>query len=150
MKKQLLILSLLLCLVLLLTGCKSYKDTNGPDDYSLQSLTEGDILKGGSSTKIGSVSSQINNKYKVSVKTLHGVDTLETFSGKGSYQIELSWTVSKGNARLVLCTDKEILHDFTVNEAGQTYSFRNDGSKVYLRIAGEDCGFSLDYTVYRS
>ena len=94
---------------------------------------------------------QRTGKYQASeLVSSSSAAALETFSGKGSYQIELSWTVSKGNARLVLCTDKEILHDFTVNEAGQTYTFRNDGSEVYLRIAGEDCGFSLDYTVYRS
>lgn len=150
MKKSAMLLAVLLVLALALTGCKTYKDTNGPDNYSLQSLTEQDLLKGGSCSKVGSVETNVNDRHTVRVKTLNGIDTLDSFSGSGTYTVTLSWNITKGNSRLVLCTGSEILHDFSVNESGQTFSFKPGGSRVYLRIAGEDCGYSLEYVIYRS
>lgn len=145
MKKYALLLVFLLLLPLTLTGCKTYEDTNGPDDYSLQTLTEQNILRGGSCTKVGSMETVSDNLHTVRVKTLNGVDTLETFSAAGSYTILLSSEVTKGNARLVLCTGDEILHDFNLNGDYQVWTFTVGSSNVYLRIAGESCGFSVTY-----
>ena len=145
MKKHILLLLILLILALTLTGCKTYEDTNGPDDLSLQTLTEENILRGGSCTKVGSVETVANDLHTVRTKTLNGVDTLETFSGSGSYTIQLSSEITNGNARLVLCTGDRILHDFGLNSENQSWTFTVGHSNVYLRIAGESCGFSLKY-----
>ena len=151
MKKRILVVATaLLTLALLFSGCKTYKDTNGEDNYELQTLTEQDILQGGSVVKTGSSSSSVNNTYTVKVKTMNGVDTLETFSGE-KVVLMLSVTINKGNARLVVCTKDEILHEFELNKGGQLFSFEVDtDSKAYLRIAGEDCGYSLSYQLQRS
>ncbi len=149
MKKHVLLFSITLALLLLLAGCKTYTDSNGPDDYSLQSLTEEDVLKSGSCVKTGAVETNVNDNYSASAKTLHGVETLTTFSQPGSYSLDLSSKVTKGNARLVLCTKEEILHDFALNEAEQNWTFTVAQASVYLRIAGEDCCFAVNYTAAR-
>ena len=151
MKKQFLcVVAVLLTLALLFTGCKTYKDTNGENNYELQTLTEQDILQGGSVVKTGSSSATVNNTHSVKVKTMNGVDTLETFSGE-KVVLLLSVTINKGNARLVVCTDDEILQEFELNKDNQLFTFEVEtGSKAYLRIAGEDCGYSLTYQLQRS
>ena len=149
MKKYVPLLAITLTLFLLLSGCAVFKDTNGPDDYSLQSLTETDILKGASCVKTGAVETRVNDSRTFRVNTMHGVETLETFSKSGSYTLELSSEITKGNARLVLCTKEQILHDFDLNSAEQSWTFTVEHDTVFLRIAGEDCSFSVNYTVYR-
>ena len=149
MKKHIPLLAIMLAVFLLLTGCKEYKDSNGPDDYTLQSLTEADILTGIGCVKYSAVESRVNDGRSVRVKTLHGVETLAYFSSSGTYTLQLSSEVTKGNARLVLCTRKQILHDFDLNGADQSWTFTVEDATVYLRIAGEDCGFSVKYTACR-
>ena len=33
------------CLIIILTGCQHVEDSNGPDDYSITTFTDEDILK---------------------------------------------------------------------------------------------------------
>lgn len=141
-----LILSLLLCL----SGCSlgQLEDTNGPEDYSLQTLTEEDILQGASTIKVMSSSTTINNKSTCKAKTMSGVETL--FSRKlqnESLDILLSCEITGGNARLVLILDGEILHDFALNENDQHFTLENVTGKVSLRLAGESAGYAVSFEI---
>ena len=138
------VLLLLICFSVCLISC-GYEDTNGDNDYTLQSITDDTILKGGSFSESMSSHIYINNKWKDSVKSLNGVKELNAFNGP--FKIVLSLEVSKGNAKLVICTDDEILHEFKVNEENQEYVCNYIG-KVYIKIAGESCGFKSEYEVY--
>lgn len=55
--------------------------------------------------------------------------------------------VTKGNFRLVLVVNDEIVHDFELNEIMQTYVLEDVSGNVSLRIAGESAEYMFDYTV---
>lgn len=144
---QLMVMILSICLVFLV-GCnllKTYEDTNGESDYTLQSITDSMILKGGTYQEIGSFTTQKNNDISINVNKFNGIKTIEEFR-KYKYDIKLSFEVEEGNASLVLCSNDEILHRFTTNEKNQEFSFECN-NKVYLKIAGESCKYRLNYTV---
>ncbi len=135
------------CLVFLV-GCnllKTYEDTNGESDYTLQSITDSMIIKGATYQEIESFTNQKNNDISISVNKFNGIKTIEEFR-KYKYYIKLSFEVEEGNASLVLCNNKEILHCFKINEKNQEFSFECN-NKVYLKIAGESCKYRLNYTV---
>ena len=55
-------------MICFMTSCKNFnqiKDTNGPDDYTLNTITDEDIIKGFNSVSIGSIESSKNNEYKL-------------------------------------------------------------------------------------
>ena len=145
------ICALLLCSTLLsFAGCTmvSYEDTNGDEDFTLQTLTEQDILDGGSSSEFLSSNVTVNGKITYKAKKLSGVKVLYEKKLKGeTFEISLSSTVSKGNARLVLASEDEILHEFALNEANQSFTLENFSGRVYLRLAGESAEYSVSFAV---
>lgn len=146
MKKSL--ICVLLLFAFLTSGCglaTTYKDTNGASDYCLQYLTEEDLLKKNNSSSVAWVGSAINGKHNLSIGTFNGVKTLERFSGE--HTVTLSCSIQKGNARLVLCTSDQVLHEFSLNEDEQQYTVDGSLGEVYLKLAGESCGITIRYTV---
>lgn len=142
-------ISLLLVILLgfsFLSACSAlqFEDTNGDEDYSLQSIVDEDIVRSSNHVSVGSFETTVNNVTKLTTKKFNGVRSLETFRNN-TYTIEVSFKVTKGNAKLVLCDGDSILHEFEVNQDNQTYSFTCD-ERVQLKIAGEDCAFELRYT----
>ena len=141
----------LLALFMLLScsGCItfSYEDTNGEDNYALQTLTDADILRGAGSTTVLSSKVTINNKTECKAKTMSGVLTLlDTKLNNEPFAITVSCHITKGNARLVLVVDDEIVHDFALNTDNQTFTLPNVTGKVRLKIAGESTGYTVTYT----
>ena len=152
-KRALPLVALFLALLLLFGGCAAfshYEDTNGDQDYTLQTLTDENIMKGtgGSLSSVSLRTSSITpSKSKVTLKVgkFSGVSTLESFRGGSSYRtVTVSLTVSAGNFKAVLCTDSEILYVFPINQTGSSYSFKKEQT-VYLRIAGESAKYELTY-----
>jgi len=89
-------------------------------------------------------------KHTHSVNTLHGVYDIAEFTRDSfhtAFTITLDYTLQRGNAKLVLCTDEEILCTFTPEKTQQSFTFDCADDIVHLRIAGEDCGFTVTYTV---
>lgn len=152
MKKVFAIIILILCIVLV--GCKSYEDTNGPDNYSLETITDEMIIKGTSSSSVGMISSKKTNDgdttIKEKVKRFNGVRTLYTLEKNTSYVLALDASVTKGNARIIIVSDTEILADFLVNGEDQLIpidtSIAGD-SKVYIKIAGEACSYEIELKI---
>ncbi len=150
--KRIICFALLILIVLSLASCTavSYEDTNGEDDFSLQTITDKDIVDGINTTKILSSTSTGNNKTTSKAKTMSGV--VELYEGKlknESFKIVVSNEISKGNARLVLVFNDEIVHDFDLNSKDQSFVLNNATGKVYLKIAGESTGYSVTHTVYK-
>ena len=146
MKKaiSLLLTALLLCA---LTACGSVKieDTNGPDDFSLNTITDQNILNrdlpsGGLAIATGGL---LTKKVEHSAKDYSGVtEILSTNLIAGTFAVDLmDFTVTGGNFRMVVVNDGKIVADI----APGTDQISLDGLKgdVSLRIAGESAAFSF-------
>lgn len=123
-----------------------YNDTNGPDDYSLQALTDQDILRGINARTIMSATVTHNDVTTCMAQTMHGVDDLfKTTLDYETRKITVSCKINKGNARLVLVVNDEIVHEFALNQENQHFTLENISGKICLRLAGEDAGYSVAY-----
>ena len=143
--KRICFLVVLVFVSMMLISCNSYEDTNGLDNYTLQTITDDNILDGMNCSEMMSSHTYINNKYKDSIKKLNGVKELNSFNKP--FKIVLDFEVNNGNTKLVLCTDNEIIHVFDVNKNEQEF-VSNLNEKVYLKVAGEDLGFKLEYEIF--
>ena len=143
------ICSLLALLVLFsFTGCSPtlYKDTNGNADLSLQTLTDADIIgKTGSSSFMSSTVRRSDGTVR-KVRTMSGVEKLfELNMDNETLDLVVSCKITKGNARLVLVINDEIVHDFPLNGTSQRFTLENVTGSVSLRLAGESAGYSVQY-----
>ena len=150
------IVSLVIITFVMLLACscgpfKTYQDTNGDDNYTLQSITENEIINNTGGLKTAAVS---NTKTKDGVTNItesiyrfDGIEKVYTFK-KGSYAIKLSYTVKSGNGRLVITDGKKIIHDFLINEDNQEYEFEAT-STSYLKLVGESCELQLEIEIIK-
>ena len=122
-------------------------DTNGDADFTLQTITDKDI----SDLKMGALNVKTRDS-ALSPTTYYS----DKFTGvyevyfeniiTNRYEITVNHArVDKGNFKMVLCVDDEIVHVFTLNELTQTYVIENVSGTVSLRIAGESADFQFDY-----
>lgn len=130
---------------------KHIEDTNGPDDFTLQTITDENIV----SRDMGALN--VGKK-----KGLLTGDTVtyhsDCFTGvyevygeniiTNRYEITVNHArVDAGNFKMVLLVDDEIVHTFTLNELTQTFVLEDVRGFVSLRIAGESADFQFDYYV---
>jgi len=127
------------------------EDTNGADNYTLQTITDENICN----RDIGA----LNVKTKTGI--LNDVVTYKSDCFTGVYEVftenivtnryEITVnhaSVNAGNFKMVLCIDDEIVHVFELNELTQTFLMEDVAGTVSLRIAGESADFMFDYYVY--
>ncbi len=132
-------------------GTKHIEDTNGPDNYNLQTITDSNIIK----KDVGALGvseswDAIGNTTTYSSKKFTGVYTIYETNIKGN-RMDFSVNharVDSGNFRLVLVHNDKIVHDFKLNELMQSYTLENPSGYVALVIAGESADFYFDYTLY--
>ena len=149
MKKCMCIL-LAMLLVLSLGGCgtPNYEDTNGETNFSLQYITDVDIIQGINTFTMMSSTVSLNNTTTCKANTLSGVENLWKRNMKnGKLDMVVSCQITKGNARLVLLIDDTIVHDFSLNEANQHSTMENVSGKVCLKLAGENAGYAVSFTL---
>lgn len=125
------------------------EDTNGKDDFTLQEITDENIISldtgavGGPNEEIDSITNTVtysSGKY-TGVSEIFGKNIVAN-----RFEITVNHTaVSKGNFRLVLLCNDKIVHDFTLNELTQTFVLEDVSGYVSLRIAGESADFTFDY-----
>lgn len=127
------------------------EDTNGADNYSLQQITDSNIIK----MDIGALNYKeskdiISNTVTYSSNKFTGV--AEIFSENmvaNRFDISINHAqVTSGNFKIVLVLNDEIVHEFKLNELTQSYTLENPKGTVSLRIAGESADFMFDYYVY--
>lgn len=146
--RRLLCVLLAVFILLSFSGCRirSYEDTNGKNDYSLQTITEAEILRGIGSSTFMSSTVRNNNVTVCTAQTMSGVVKLFDldFSGE-DLDLTVSCNIVKGNARLVLVINDEIVHDFGLKGMNQNFTLENVTGSVSLRIAGESAGYTIKY-----
>jgi hypothetical protein len=142
MKKRLaLLLVLLLLAVSLLTACGQIEDANGPEDQSLVTLTDADILNPlNSYATVGTVKTELWNKCTYRAKKFSGVFTVTELSCEEELTLSSSILCEAGNLRAVLVKDDEIVLELPLREEG---SFTLSPGRYKVRIAGESARFSL-------
>lgn len=132
---------------------EEYVDTNGEEDFSLQSIGESSIITMNSfctarkndsvtSGKITGTSSYQRDDYdniEYLCLDLHGVDVVQaTKVSKNEMQFMVESTINKGNCRISLVSEGNILYDFDIN-CKSTYTLKNaQGKEVFIMFAGED------------
>lgn len=134
------------------SGLKHIEDTNGPGDFSLQTITDDSIRKMDmGALNVGKKTGILTGEtVTYSSKKFTGV--YEVFSENiitNRYEITVNHArVDAGNFKMVLLVDDEIVHEFTLNELTQTFVLENVRGTVSLRIAGESADFQFDYSVW--
>ena len=156
MKKTLslvwLIVVLSLCLSMLFgCGLKHIEDTNGADNYELQTITDENIRR----MDVGAINileheNLIGETITYESNCFTGVS--EVFYENvitNRFEITVNHArVDAGNFKMVLCVDDEIVHVFALNELTQTFVLENVKGTISLRIAGESADFMFDYNYY--
>ncbi len=131
-------------------GLEHIEDTNGADNYNLQTITDLNIVNrdiGAMGLKISTDS--ISNTTTYSSEKFTGV---EEIYGENIATNRMEFTinhakVTEGNFKIVLLVDDEIVHEFKLNELMQTHVIENVSGYVSLRIAGESANFMFDYHI---
>lgn len=139
---------LLVILLFLLSGCSigQIADTNGDDDYSIETISNDEIIDGTSSFSVGSLETSTNGVNKYKVNKFSGVKTIDTFRLNNSiFTIEVDCTVSSGNFMLALTTDKKIVKEFNINSS-DSFTINNFSGTYYLKIVGESAKFNITYS----
>ena len=126
-------------------------DTNGPDNFALQVITDDNIRKLDVGARNVGQSSSILTGDTVTYSSKKFTGVYEVFSTNiitNRYEITVNHArVDAGNFKMVLCVDNEIIHEFTLNELSQTFVLENVRGTISLRIAGESADFMFDYYV---
>ena len=150
--KRIFALLLTLALALSLTACGAVKieDTNGPDNFALNTITDQNILNldlpsGGYGTK---TSGLLSKTVTHSGKDFSGVvEVLWTDMIAGDFVLDLmDFTVTGGNFRMVVVNEDRIIADI---EPGTTQTLLEGvKGRVALRIAGESAAYSFSMTEF--
>lgn len=148
-----------LALIFVVVGCiwifssdlEHIEDTNGADNYSLQQITDSNIIN----MDIGSLNytestNRITNTTTYSSDKFTGVAEIFMTNIKGNrFDITINHAqVNSGNFKIVLVHNDEIVHEFKLNELMQSYTLENPNGDVSLRIAGESADFEFDYSLF--
>ena len=140
------------CAVWFLTdNTQHIEDTNGPDNYKLQTITDYNIINlDVGALNVKESTDAITNTTTYSSDKFTGVYEIYGINLKGNrFDISINHAqVTSGNFKMVLVHNDEIVHEFKLNELMQDYTLENPDGYVALRIAGESADFMFDYTVY--
>lgn len=129
-------------------GPEHIADTNGPEDFSLTTITDSNIINQdmGSIGIVGvSQSVLTGDGYEFSAKKFTGVyDILHNnFIGKSDFVLDLTnFVVTEGNVRLVVIHNDQIVAELTPDMFIE-YRLEDISGTVALRIAGESAAFSF-------
>ena len=151
--KKVLGLIMALGFAVMAAGCGvEIADTNGPDDYSLATITEENIINqdmGASSYSMspGSEDEEYMVKStKFKGKEFSGVAQLymTNYIGKSDVTVDVSnLTVNSGNFALYAVLDGEIVHEFKNGELMETFELKDINGTFELVIAGETADFKF-------
>ncbi len=144
-KKITFVLFIAVICVCLLSSCEYivYEDTNGEDDFSLQTITEQQILTQYrySATEVA-FNALISKKYWFS-----------DFSGVCPFcklQKDKPFSCSimrkKGNARVVVCSKNEVVFDFPLDGTKTVFDAGDYDTNLYFILAGESA--DLEFEIY--
>ena len=150
--KKILCLLMAMGFAMMAVGCgiEPIEDTNGPDDYTLATITEENIINQdlGASAYSMSPGSEDENYMteltKFKGKEFSGVTQLymTNYIGKSDVIVDVSnLTVDAGNFALFVLLDGQIVHEFKVGELMQTFELRDIKGTFEIVMAGETADF---------
>lgn len=149
MKKFLSIL-FCLCLCAALAGCGTqYEDTNGPDDFSLQTITDENIINldvGASGLTYSESQFMGITSSEYSAKNFNGVEQLylTNFWLPSDFSVYIGHlNVKSGNFRLVAINNDEIIFDFPLDAFGETFWFEDIKGSFSVHVVGESAAFEF-------
>ena len=143
------------CLILLIVlwfydpKFEHIEDINGIDNYSLNTITDSNIIKLNCGPLYETDNEYIIDDSKISLIKFSGVMEIhgEDYNNE-SLQIDLkNLKITEGNLQTVLLVDNKIIHKFNSNESNQSFKVDNISGYVALRIAGESANFEMEYYI---
>ena len=137
--------------MMLNSDLKHIEDTNGADDYTLQQITDYNIIKMDvGALNLVEANELFNNLPTYKSDKYTGVSEIYMNNITGNrFDIMLyNLWVESGNFKVVLVHNNEIVHEFRLNELMQSYTLENPKGTVSLRVAGESAEFSFHIEVY--
>lgn len=152
--KKLLSFLLMILLCLTLAGCEEYEDTNGADDFTLQTITDENIIKmdigsSGLTYKETNVGGLKTSEY--SSKNFNGVDEIYVTSYILESDVEIyigHMSVEKGNFKLAVILDDEIIKEIPLDAFSESYYFEDIKGDFSVRVAGESAAFEFYIDIY--
>ena len=153
MRKFLLLLLTSICFTLI--GCGiTYEDTNGEDDFSLQTITDENIVNlelGSSGLKyskqsIGNLifTSEYSSKNFNGVAELYSTD----FLLPSDISVDIGYlNVTSGNFKLAVINNNEIIQEIPINTFNETFSFEDLKGSFAVHIVGESAAFELSIQI---
>lgn len=147
-----------ICLIILIVlwfhdpEFKHIEDTNGINNYSLNTITDRNIIKLNSGPLYETENGNTINDSKLSLTKFSGVMEIHGKDYKNeSLQVDLkNIKIAEGNLQAVLLVDNKIIHKFNSNESNQSFKLDNISGYVALRIAGESAKFEMEYYINES
>ena len=151
------ILKILICLYLcvFLFACgEEYADTNGADNYTLQTITDSNIINlelgaSGLGYKEQNIAGVVfSNEYYS--KNFNGVERIynTNFILPSDVMIYIGYlTVDSGNFRMVIVNDDKIIYDVESGAFNEMLRFDNLKGNFAIHLAGESADFELNLEV---
>ena len=137
--KKILRMFIALALVISLVGCiKHVEDTNGEDNYEIETYTDEDITSGKYATlKVGSITSTVGNVTTLKVNKFTGIEELDsTKATNNTLVFNVESTITKGNFRMVIVKDGDIIRDVAINTT-ENITLENCSGRFKLIMVGE-------------
>ena len=145
------IFGLILAMCLGLVACGQIEDTNGEDDYSLATITQEELIKGtNSSSKVGSMHTQINDKHTFQDSKFSGDEAIESVRATESTKsitFLVESTRESGNLYVYVRCDGQIVGDFEIGSRDDLVIENPTPGKYELCVAGESASYELNVTI---
>jgi len=150
MKKILsLILVAIMCLGLVACGTE-YEDTNGEDNFALQTITDENIINLDTGASGLSYTEQnlgdIIHSSEYSSKNFNGVEQiyLTNFIAPSDVYVYIGhMDVTGGNFKLAIINDDKIIEEIPLDAFNEDYLFENITGSFAVHVAGECAAFSF-------
>ena len=153
--KRLVQLVLVLGMCLALVGCgDEYEDTNGEDNFELQTITESNIINrdiGASGLGYEEISVGDITSTEYESKNFNGVEQIymTNFIGKSDINVYIGhMNVESGNFRLVVINDDKIIDEIPLDAFGDTFLYEDLKGEFAIHVAGESAAFNFHIEVY--
>jgi hypothetical protein len=135
-----------------ITSCSKVEDTNGLDNYSIETFSDDEIINGakftytfGQYTSSSEWYGNLTGKYKV--LTLSGVSTIVAYDTANEIiYFEIECTCEKGNALVAVVSNDRIIKKIQANET-INFEISNNGYSYRIVVVGESAKMTVKYTV---
>lgn len=149
--KKILCLILVSCMCYALVGCGTkYEDTNGTENFTLQTITDENIIKLETGSSGLSYSEEnlgdVVHMSEYSSKNFNGVEEIYSTNYIVSSDVRVyigHMNVKSGNFKLVAINNEQIIHEFDLETFGEEFYFEDITGTFSIHVAGESAAFNF-------